>query len=132
MKSDSYEFKSPIFKEIEKIKDISALSQADRMKYDGLIKEYRDTLCVMNYAHDKGYAQGLYESLALPWAKAYAMLNDKTYKKRFNEDVSEKIKQQYQQAILEAVDMMKEEVVGADIISYYSKLAIDERPEVEV
>lgn len=36
--------KSPIFKKVSEISDISALSREERMKYDYAIKVYRDNI----------------------------------------------------------------------------------------
>lgn len=43
---------------IEDIKDISALSKEDRIRYDESIKVYRDRLVVMEYARQKGFEEG--------------------------------------------------------------------------
>ena len=43
---------------IEDIKDISALSKEDRMKYDEAIKIYRDNLVTEAYARNEGRAEG--------------------------------------------------------------------------
>lgn len=47
-----------IFEEIEKIEDISALSKEDRMKYDGLIKVYRDNLAIAIGQRKRGFEEG--------------------------------------------------------------------------
>lgn len=46
---------------IEDIKDISALSKEDRIRYDESIKVYRDRLVVMEYARQKGFEEGFKE-----------------------------------------------------------------------
>lgn len=40
----SWAAKSPIFKKVSEISDISALSREERMKYDYAIKVYRDNI----------------------------------------------------------------------------------------
>ena len=50
--------KSPIFKKVSEISDISALSREERMKYDHAIKVYRDNLCVYEAAVETGMEKG--------------------------------------------------------------------------
>ena len=50
--------KDSVFAKIAQIADISALSKEERMKYDEGIRKYRDTICVMDYAVEKGRAEG--------------------------------------------------------------------------
>ena len=49
---------SDVFRKLEQIADISALSKEDRIKYDECIKVYRDRLAVTAYAEEKGRAEG--------------------------------------------------------------------------
>lgn len=53
-----------VFEHLSKIADISAMSKADRLKYDEAIKKYRDTLCVMESATEKGFAKGMEQGMA--------------------------------------------------------------------
>ena len=46
--------KSPIFKKVSEISDISALSREERLKYEHAIKVYRDNLCVYEAAVETG------------------------------------------------------------------------------
>ena len=50
--------KSPIFKKVSEIGDISALSREERIKYDHAIKVYRDNLCVYEDAIESGLKEG--------------------------------------------------------------------------
>ena len=50
--------KDSVFAKIAEIADISALSKEERMKYDEGIRKYRDTICVMDYAVEKGIEKG--------------------------------------------------------------------------
>ena len=50
--------KSPIFKKVSEISDISALSREERIKYDHAIKVYRDNLCVYEDAIESGLKEG--------------------------------------------------------------------------
>ena len=47
-----------VFERIAEIADISALSKEERIKYEKAIKQYRDTLCVMEGAEQKGERKG--------------------------------------------------------------------------
>ena len=47
-----------VFERIAEIADISALSKEERIKYEKAIKQYRDTLCVMEGAEQKGARKG--------------------------------------------------------------------------
>ena len=50
--------KSPIFKKVSEISDISALSREERLKYDAAIKVYRDNICVYEDAVESGLKEG--------------------------------------------------------------------------
>ncbi len=56
--------KDSVFAKIAEIADISALSKEERMKYDEGIRKYRDTICVMDYAIEKGMEKGIEKGLA--------------------------------------------------------------------
>ena len=53
-----WEAQNSVFERLAKIADISAMSKADRDKYDESIKKFRDTINVMEGATEKGYAKG--------------------------------------------------------------------------
>ena len=55
--------KSPIFKKVSEISDISSLSKEERIKYDHAIKVYRDSLCTYEYAIETGVRKGREEGL---------------------------------------------------------------------
>ncbi len=55
--------KDSVFAKIAEIADISALSKEERMKYDEGIRKYRDTICVMDYAIEKGLKEGIEKGL---------------------------------------------------------------------
>ena len=48
-----------VFAKLEKIVDIASLSKEERMKYDESIKQYRDTIAVMNGQYEEGMAKGM-------------------------------------------------------------------------
>ncbi len=52
-----------VFEKLEKIVDIASLSKEERIKYDESIKVYRDNLVTMEFAEQKGRAEGLAEGI---------------------------------------------------------------------
>ena len=55
--------KSPIFKKVSEISDISALSREERLKYDAAIKVYRDNICVYEDAVERGMNEGFQKGM---------------------------------------------------------------------
>ena len=49
---------SAVFKKLESIADVGALSRAERLKYDEALKKYRDTISVLEGARMEGYKEG--------------------------------------------------------------------------
>ena len=64
--------KDSVFAKIAQIADISALSKEERMKYDEGIRKYRDTICVMDYAIEKGLKEGFDKGMAKGMAEGMA------------------------------------------------------------
>ena len=56
-----FKARNAVFKRLEQIVDIAALSKEDREKYDESIRIYRDTLAVMECEREKGRAVGFAE-----------------------------------------------------------------------
>ena len=50
-----------VFKRLEEIAEVSAMTKDERIKYDHALKVYRDTLNTYNGAEQKGRAEGEYE-----------------------------------------------------------------------
>lgn len=59
-----FKARNAVFKRLEEIVDIAALSKEERIKYDESIKVYRDQLAVMEFERQKGLAEGLEKGLA--------------------------------------------------------------------
>ena len=78
--------KSPIFKKVSEISDISALSREERMKYDHAIKVYRDNLCVYEAAVETGMEKGMEKAME-KGAREKALSIAKEMKK-YNTDIS--------------------------------------------
>ena len=49
---------SAVFKKLESIADVGALSRAERLKYDEALKKYRDTISVLEGARMEGRMEG--------------------------------------------------------------------------
>lgn len=60
-----WEAQNSVFERLAKIADISAMSKADRDKYDESIKKYRDTINVMEGAIEKGFKKGVEKGIVL-------------------------------------------------------------------
>ena len=59
-----FKARKAVFKKLEQIVDIAALSKEERMKYDESIKAYRDQLVTMEYQWQQGKAEGLAQGKA--------------------------------------------------------------------
>ena len=60
-----------VFKKLEDIADVAALSRQERMKYDEGLRKYRDTISVLQGAREEGYAEGYAEAYAKAYVEAY-------------------------------------------------------------
>lgn len=54
-----FKARKSVFEKLEKIVDIASLSKEERMKYDESIKVYRDNLVTLEFAEQKGRAEGI-------------------------------------------------------------------------
>ena len=68
-----------VFKKLEDIADVAALSRQERMKYDEGLRKYRDTISVLQGAREDGYAEGQAKGYAEGQAKGYAEGQAKGY-----------------------------------------------------
>ena len=59
-----FKARKSVFEKLEKIVDIASLSKEERMKYDESIKVYRDNLVTLEFAEQKGRAEGKEEGRA--------------------------------------------------------------------
>ena len=67
-----FKARKAVFKKLEQIVDIAALSKEERMKYDESIKAYRDQLVTMEYQWQQGKAEGLAQGKAESLAQGKA------------------------------------------------------------
>ena len=54
---------SAVFKKLESIADVGALSRTERLKYDEALKKYRDTISVLEGARMEGRIEGREEGI---------------------------------------------------------------------
>ena len=55
---------SSVFQKLAEIADVSSLTKEERLHYDEALRKYRDTLCVLEGAEQRGLKRGREEGLA--------------------------------------------------------------------
>ena len=58
-----------VFQKLAEIADVSSLTKEERLHYDEALRKYRDTLCVLEGAEQRGLKRGHAEGLAKGLAK---------------------------------------------------------------
>ena len=53
-----------VFQKLAEIADVSSLTKEERLHYDEALRKYRDTLCVLESAEQRGLKKGREEGLA--------------------------------------------------------------------
>ena len=61
-----------VFQKLAEIADVSSLTKEERLYYDEALRKYRDTLCVLESAEQRGLKRGREEGLAKGLAKGRA------------------------------------------------------------
>ena len=61
-----------VFQKLAEIADVSSLTKEERLYYDVALRKYRDTLCVLESAEQRGLKKGREEGLAKGLAKGRA------------------------------------------------------------
>ena len=61
-----------VFQKLAEIADVSSLTKEERLYYDVALRKYRDTLCVLEGAEQRGLKRGREEGLAKGLAKGRA------------------------------------------------------------
>ena len=61
-----------MFQKLAEIADVSSLTKEERLHYDEALRKYRDTLCVLEGAEQRGLKRGREEGLAKGLAKGRA------------------------------------------------------------
>ena len=82
-----------VFKKLEDIADVAALSRQERMKYDEGLRKYRDTISVLQGAREDGYAEGQAKGYAEGQAKGYAAGQEEGRAAGRNEGIAEGLEQ---------------------------------------
>ena len=62
---------SAVFKKLESIADVGAMSRAERLKYDEALKKYRDPISVLEGARMEGREEGYKEGYKEGWEIGY-------------------------------------------------------------
>jgi predicted transposase/invertase (TIGR01784 family) len=114
--------KDSVFAKIAQIADISALSKEERMKYDEGIRKYRDTICVMDYAIEKGLKEGFDKGMAKGMAEGMAKGMAEGMAKGMAEGMAEGIAK----ATIANALSLKKNGVPVEIIANSLGLSIDE------
>ena len=61
-----------VFQKLAEIADVSSLTKEERLYYDVALRKYRDTLCVLESAEQRGLKKGREEGLVKGLAKGRA------------------------------------------------------------
>ncbi|MCI6522062.1 MAG: hypothetical protein MR448_01275, partial [Parabacteroides sp.] len=61
-----------MFQKLAEIADVSSLTKEERLHYDEALRKYRDTLCVLESAEQRGLKRGREEGLAKGRAEGLA------------------------------------------------------------
>ena len=61
-----------VFQKLAEIADVSSLTKEERLHYDEALRKYRDTLCVLESAEQRGLKRGHEEGLAKGRAEGLA------------------------------------------------------------
>ena len=61
-----------VFQKLAEIADVSSLTKEERLHYDEALRKYRDTLCVLESAEQRGLKKGREEGLAKGLAEGRA------------------------------------------------------------
>ena len=98
---------SAVFKKLESIADVGAMTHAERLKYDEALKKYRDTICVIEGARMEGREEGR------------------------EEGIQEGIQKGIQEGIIANARKMKAYGLAWDMIAEITGLTIDEVKDLE-
>ena len=102
---------SAVFKKLESIADVGAMSRAERLKYDEALKKYRDTISVLEGARMEGREEGYKEG----WEIGY----------------KEGLEIGYKEDTIAIARKMKAYGVAWDMIAEITGLTIDEVKDLE-
>ena len=107
-----------VFQKLAEIADVSSLTKEERLHYDEALRKYRDTLCVLEGAEQRGLKRGREEGLAKGLAKGRAEGRAEGLTKGRAEGRTE--------GRLEIARNMKENGLSVDLIAACSGLSPEE------
>ena len=103
-----------VFQKLAEIADVSSLTKEERLHYDEALRKYRDTLCVLESAEQRGVKKGREEGLAKGLAKGRA------------EGLAEGRTKGRAEGRLEIARNMKADGMSIELIQKYSGLSPEE------
>ena len=106
---------SAVFKKLESIADVGAMSRAERLKYDEALKKYRDTISVLEGARMEGREEGYKEGYKEGWEIGY----------------KEGLELGYKEDTIANARKMKAYGLAWDMIAEITGLTIDEVKDLE-
>ena len=115
-----------VFKKLEDIADVAALSRQERMKYDEGLRKYRDTISVLQGAREDGYAEGQAKGYAEGQAKGYAAGQEEGRAEGRAEGLEQGLAQGKQQQALAIAQKMKAMGLSNDDIFKITGISLNE------
>ena len=103
-----------VFQKLAEIADVSSLTKEERLHYDEALRKYRDTLCVLESAEQRGLKRGREEGLAKGLAKGRA------------EGLAKGLSKGRAEERIEIARNMKENGLSVDLIAACSGLSPEE------
>ena len=103
-----------VFQKLAEIADVSSLTKEERLHYDEALRKYRDTLCVLESAEQRGVKRGREEGLAKGLAKGR------------EEGRAEGLAEGRAEGRLEIARNMKADGMSIELIQKYSGLSPEE------
>ena len=113
---------SSVFQKLAEIADVSSLTKEERLHYDEALRKYRDTLCVLEGAEQRGLKRGHAEGLAKGLAKG----REEGLAKGRAEGLAEGRTKGRAEERIEIARNMKENGLSVDLIAACSGLSPEE------
>ena len=118
---------SAVFKKLESIADVGAMSRAERLKYDEALKKYRDTISVLEGARMEGREEGYKEG----WEIGYKEGLEIGYKEGLELGYKEGLELGHKEDTIANARKMKAYGLAWDMIAEITGLTIDEVKDLE-
>ena len=111
-----------VFQKLAEIADVSSLTKEERLHYDEALRKYRDTLCVLEGAEQRGLKRGHAEGLAKGLAKG----REEGLAKGLAKGREEGLAKGRAEERIEIARNMKENGLSVDLIAACSGLSPEE------